>query len=221
MTIIYGYSRVSTERQADEGVSLDEQIRRIEGRALEQGWQIAEVFVERGVSGSVPLGDRPEGARLLAVLQPGDIVIAAKLDRMFRSALDALGVIRDFQRQRISLWLLDLGGDVSGDGIARLVLTILAAIAEFERERIGERIRDAKRHQRRSGQYLGGDRPFGWRIGEDGMLVEDDAEQRALADMREMRDAGTSFRSIAAQIEQTHGIQISHQGVKRVLSRSG
>ena len=218
---IYGYSRVSTERQADEGVSLDEQIRRIEGRALEQGWQIAEVFVERGVSGSVPLGDRPEGARLLAVLQPGDIVIAAKLDRMFRSALDALNVIRDFQRQRISLWLLDLGGDVSGDGIARLVLTILAAIAEFERERIGERIRDAKRHQRRSGQYLGGDRPFGWRVGEDGMLVEDEAEQRALADMREMRDAGTSFRNIATQIQQTHGIQISHQGVKRVLERRG
>jgi DNA invertase Pin-like site-specific DNA recombinase len=218
---IFGYARVSTERQADEGVSLDEQIRRIEGRALEQGWQIAEVFVERGVSGSVPLGDRPEGARLLAVLQPGDIVIAAKLDRMFRSALDALNVIRDFQRQRISLWLLDLGDDVSGDGIARLVLTILAAIAEFERERIGERIRDAKRHQRRSGQYLGGDRPFGWRVGEDGLLVEDEAEQRALADMREMRDAGTSFRNIAAQIEQTHGIQISHQGVKRVLSRSG
>jgi DNA invertase Pin-like site-specific DNA recombinase len=219
--MIYGYARVSTERQADEGVSLDEQIRRIEGRALEQGWQIAEVFVERGVSGSIPLGDRPEGARLLTALQPGDIVIAAKLDRMFRSALDALNVIRDFQRQRISLWLLDLGGDVSGDGIARLVLTILAAIAEFERERIGERIRDAKRHQRRSGQYLGGDRPFGWRVGEDGMLVEDEAEQRALADMREMRDAGTSFRSIAAQIEQTHGIQISHQGVKRVLQRRG
>ena len=218
---VYGYARVSTERQAGEGVSLNEQIRRIEGRALEQGWQIAEVFVERGVSGSVPLGDRPEGMRLLSALQPDDIVIAAKLDRMFRSALDALNVIRDFQRQRISLWLLDLGGDVSGDGIARLVLTILAAIAEFERERIGERIRDAKRHQRRSGQYLGGDRPFGWRVGEDGMLVEDEAEQRALADMREMRDAGTSFRNIAAQIEQTHGIQISHQGVKRVLSRSG
>jgi DNA invertase Pin-like site-specific DNA recombinase len=216
---VYAYARVSTERQADEGVSLDEQIRRIEGRALEQGWQVAEVFVERGVSGSVPLGDRPEGARLLAVLQPGDIVIAAKLDRMFRSALDALGVIRDFQRQRISLWLLDLGGDVSGDGIARLVLTILAAIAEFERERIGERIRDAKRHQRRSGQYLGGDRPFGWRVGEDGILVEDEAGQRALADMREMRDAGTSFRNIAAQIEQTHAIRISHQGVKRVLER--
>jgi DNA invertase Pin-like site-specific DNA recombinase len=219
--MVYAYARVSTERQVDEGASLDEQIRRIEGRALEQGWQIAEVFVERGVSGSVPLGDRPEGARLLAALQPGNIVIAAKLDRMFRSALDALGVIRDFQRQRISLWLLDLGGDVSGDGIARLVLTILAAIAEFERERIGERIRDAKRHQRRTGQYLGGDRPFGWRVGEDGMLVEDEAEQRALADMREMRESGASFRTVAAKIEQTHGLRISHQGVKRVLERLG
>jgi putative DNA-invertase from lambdoid prophage Rac len=218
---VYGYARVSTERQADEGVSLDEQIRRIEGRALEQGWQILEVFIERGVSGSVPLGDRPEGARLLSALQPGDTVIAAKLDRMFRSALDALNVIRDFQRQRISLWMLDLGGDVSGDGIAKLVLTILVAFAEFERERIGERIRDAKRHQRRSGQYLGGDRPFGWRVGEDGILIEDKAEQRALADMKEMRDTGNSFRTIAAQIKQTHGIQISHQGVKRVLGRSG
>jgi putative DNA-invertase from lambdoid prophage Rac len=218
---VYGYARVSTERQADEGVSLDEQIRRIEGRALEQGWQILEVFIERGVSGSVPLGDRPEGARLLSALQPGDTVIAAKLDRMFRSALDALNVIRDFQRQRISLWMLDLGGDVSGDGIAKLVLTILVAFAEFERERIGERIRDAKRHQRRSGQYLGGDRPFGWRVGEDGILIEDEAEQRALADMKEMRDTGNSFRTIAAQIKQTHGIQISHQGVKRVLGRSG
>jgi DNA invertase Pin-like site-specific DNA recombinase len=218
---VHGYVRVSTERQADQGVSLEEQIRRIEGRAIEQGWQIAEVFVERGVSGSVPLGDRPEGARLLAALQPDDIVIAAKLDRMFRSALDALNVIRDFQRQRISLWLLDLGGDVSGDGIARLVLTILAAIAEFERERIGERIRDAKRHQRRSGQYLGGDRPFGWRVGEDSMLVEDEAERRALADIRALRDAGASLRTIAAKIEQTHGFRISHQGVKRVLERRG
>jgi DNA invertase Pin-like site-specific DNA recombinase len=217
---VYGYVRVSTDRQADEGVSLDEQIRRIEGRALEEDWAIAEVFIERGVSGSVPLGDRPEGERLLTALQPGDIVIAAKLDRIFRSALDALNVIRDFQRRRISLWLLDLGGDVSGDGIAKLVLTILAAIAEFERERIGERIRDAKRHQRRIGQYLGGDRPFGWRIGDDGVLIEDEAEQRALAEMRALRHAGRSYRSIAAEMKETHGIEISHQGVKRALARS-
>ena len=154
------------------------------------------------------------------MLQAGDVVIAAKLDRMFRSAWDALNVIRDFQRRRISLWLLDLGGDVSGDGIAKLVLTILAAIAEFERERIGERIRDAKRHQKRAGQYLGGDRPFGWRIGKEGALIEHEAEQRAFAEIRDLRSAGGSYRTIAAHIKNTHGIQISHQGVKRALARS-
>jgi putative DNA-invertase from lambdoid prophage Rac len=216
---VYGYARVSTDRQADEGVSLEEQIRRIEGRALEQGWRIAEMFIERGISGSVPLGDRPEGARLMFALQPGDVVIAAKLDRMFRSAWNALNVIREFQRRQISLWLLDLGGDVSGDGIAKLVLTILAAIAEFERERIGERIRDAKRHQRRTGQYLGGDRPFGWQIGEDGGLVPDENEQRALAAMRELRQLGASYRAISERMRTEFGISISHQGVKRVLLR--
>ena len=216
---VYGYARVSTERQADEGVSLEEQIRRIEGRALEQGWLIAETFIERGISGSVPLGDRPEGARLVAALQAGDVVIAAKLDRMFRSAWDALNVIRDFQRRRISLWPLDLGGDVSGDGIAKLVLTILAAIAEFERERIGERIRDAKRHQRRTGQYLGGDRPFGWRIGEDGVLVEKEDEQRALAEMQALRSQGVSYRAISERMRIEFDISLSHQGVKRALDR--
>jgi DNA invertase Pin-like site-specific DNA recombinase len=216
---VFGYARVSTDRQADEGVSLEEQIRRIEGRAHEQGWQIAQVFIERGISGSVPLGDRPEGARLMAMLQSGDIVIAAKLDRMFRSAWNALNVIREFQRRRISLWLLDLGGDVSGDGIAKLVLTILAAIAEFERERIGERIRDAKRHQRRAGQYLGGDRPFGWQISEDGVLVEKEDEQRALAEMQALRSRGTSYRAISAHMHADFGISLSHQGVKRALNR--
>jgi hypothetical protein len=90
----------------------------------------------------------------------------------------------------------------------------------FERERIGERIRDAKWHQRRIGQYLGGDRPFGWQIGEDGVLIEDEAEQRALAEMRALRETGASYRRIAAQIKQAHGIEISHQGVKRVIGRS-
>ena len=79
--------------QADDGESLGTQQRVIEGYAMMQGLPLDAVFVERGVSGSKPLGERPEGARLLAALKSGDTVIAAKLDRMFRSALNALDVL--------------------------------------------------------------------------------------------------------------------------------
>jgi DNA invertase Pin-like site-specific DNA recombinase len=95
---VFGYVRVSTDTQADNGVSLDEQQRRIEGRCLEQGWHLAEIFVERGVSGSVPFAERPEGGRLLRQLQAGDIVISPKLDRVFRSSLERVRIgerIRD------------------------------------------------------------------------------------------------------------------------------
>jgi hypothetical protein len=72
-------------------------------------------------------------------LKPGDTVITAKLDRMFRSALDALGVLADLKTKGVSLHMIDLGGDVTGNGISKLVFTILSAVAEAERDRIRER----------------------------------------------------------------------------------
>jgi putative DNA-invertase from lambdoid prophage Rac len=78
----YGYCRVSTEAQATAGESLEVQRRQIEGRAMQEGWTIADIFVERAVSGSKPFADREQGAALLARLRPGDVIVAAKLDRM-------------------------------------------------------------------------------------------------------------------------------------------
>src|SRR5574337_1081094 len=161
---VYGYCRVSTDRQADEGESLDVQHRKLDGYALQQGWILDHVFVERGVSGSRPLDERAEGQKLLATVQPGDAIVTTRLDRMFRSALDSLRVLDDLKHRGIHLHMLDLGGDVTGNGISRLVFTILSAVAEAERERIKERIRDVKADQRTRGRYLGGTVPFGWRI---------------------------------------------------------
>ena len=89
---IYGYCRVSTDRQADEGESLGAQQRTVEGYAMMHGMMIDRHFIERGISGSKPLAERPEGVKLLAVLKSGDTVITPKLDRLFRSAVDALNV---------------------------------------------------------------------------------------------------------------------------------
>jgi putative DNA-invertase from lambdoid prophage Rac len=74
------------------------------------GLTLDSIFVERGVSGSKPLGERSEGARLLAGLNAGDVVITPKLDRMFRSALDALDVLGQLKDRGVSLHMIDLGG---------------------------------------------------------------------------------------------------------------
>jgi DNA invertase Pin-like site-specific DNA recombinase len=75
-------------------------------------------------------------AKLLAALKPGDAVITPKLDRMFRSAVDALSVCGRLERDGITLHIIDLGGDVTGYDIGKLVVTTLSAIAEAERKRV-------------------------------------------------------------------------------------
>jgi DNA invertase Pin-like site-specific DNA recombinase len=214
---VYGYVRVSTDRQADDGESLGTQQRIIEGYAMMNGLTLDSIFVERGVSGSKPLGERPEGARLLAALKAEDVVITPKLDRMFRSALNALDVLGQLKERGVALHIIDLGGDVTGNGISKLVFTILSAVAEAERDRIRERIRDVKADQRKRQRYLGGIVPFGWRTGEDGALTEVPEQQCAIQRIIELRRNGLSLRAISAAMA-ADGTRLSHEGVKNVLA---
>jgi putative DNA-invertase from lambdoid prophage Rac len=216
---VYGYTRVSTDRQADDGESLGAQQRVIEGYAMMLGLTVDEIFVERGVSGSKPLRDRRQGGRLLERLKSGDIIITAKLDRMFRSALDALDVLGQIQDRGVSLHMMDLGGDVTGNGISKLVFTILSAVAEAERDRTRERIREVKQDQRRRRRYLGGKVPFGWRVEKNGELVPVPEQQRAIKRARRLRAKGFSLRRVAAALAQT-GILLSHEGVKRIVAQT-
>ncbi len=214
---IYGYVRVSTAMQADNGESLDAQRRQVEGYAMQQGWDLDHVYVERGVSGGKALADRPEGAKLLKRLGKGDAVVGSKLDRLFRSALDSLQTCSDLKRRGVSLHLLDLGGDVTGNGVAGLFMKVAAAFADFERERIGERQRDVKRDMKARGKYLGGYTPFGYRV-EDGALVEVTKEQAAIRTMVAMRAKKLSLRVIADEIRVRHHLSVSHVAVRRVLA---
>jgi putative DNA-invertase from lambdoid prophage Rac len=216
-----GYCRVSTVRQAAEGESLDVQRRQIEGYALMHGLALDDVVVEEGVSGSVPVAERPAAGPLFTRLGKGDVVIAPKLDRLFRSALDALKVVEDLKKRGVALHLLDLGGDISGNGLSKLFLTIAAAFAEAERDRIRERIGQVKADQKARGRYLGGKVPFGFRRGDDGgELVPYEAEQEAIREIVSLRAQGKALRAIAQAVA-AKGHKLSHEGVAGVLRASG
>jgi DNA invertase Pin-like site-specific DNA recombinase len=194
---VYSYARVSTARQADEGESLGAQERTLAGYAMMHGLAITKSFVERGVSGSVPLNDRIQGRALLGALKSGDIIITPKLDRMFRSALDALNILADLKDRGINLHMIDLGGDVTANGISKLVFTILSAVAEAERDRIRERISTVKADQKARGRYLGGIVPYGYQL--VNKQLEPVAEkQEVIARIRELRAGGRPLRTVQA-----------------------
>lgn len=214
---VYGYTRVSTDKQAEEGESLGTQERKIKGYAMQHELDVEQIFVEKGVSGSVPLQERPVGGQLLIKLQKGDVVITPKLDRMFRSAVDALKVLDELKKRGVSLHMIDLGGDVTGDGISKLVFTILSAVSEAERDRIRERIRDVKSDQKKRNRFLGGTLPFGFVRTKDGSLREHKQEQQAIRRMVRMQKSGKPLRAIADKMT-AEGFPVSHAGVKKIIT---
>jgi len=143
-------------------------------------------------------------------------IVTPKLDRMFRSSLDALDNLAKLKELGVSLHMIDLGGDVTGNGISKLVFTILSAVAEAERDRIRERVRDVKKDQRQRGRYLGGIAPFGWRRGDDGDLVAVPEQRAAIDRTKALRAAGQSFRAIAATMT-AEGVKLSHETVGQIL----
>lgn len=212
------YCRVSSALQVKEGESLAVQQELGEAICTLEGLTLAGIFVEEGVSGSKPLASRPEGSRLVAALEPGDVVIALRLDRMFRNVADAVTTLAEFKRRGVALYLKDVGGFVSGDSVGELVFSIMSATASFERSRTRERIVETKASLARQGRFMGGDVPFGARLVEREGERYVEADHEVLTTLRDLRAKGYSTRLIAGHFAQ-QGIDVSHHAIARALKR--
>lgn len=204
--VAVGYARVSTEEQAREGVSLDAQTEKLQAYCTLHGLTLATIYRDEGVSAGKPLTDRPEGAQLLAQLAAGTAshVVALKLDRLFRDAVDCLQTARRWDASGISMHLIDLGGQAvnTGSAMGRFFLTVMAGAAEMERNLIRERTRTALAHKRSRGDRLGAT-PLGFTTSEPGApmqpnALELDAVRLILAARRKRKPV--PFRQIAAQL---------------------
>jgi putative DNA-invertase from lambdoid prophage Rac len=213
----YGYIRVSTLQQAD-GDSLETQLKQITSYASLKGYDIPpENFItERGISGSVEFEKRPEGLKLYEKLEPGDVLIFSKLDRAFRNTRNALNTLHDLKLRGISIHFIDLGGDVTNDGIGSVIFTILSAFASFERERIATRIREVKQVQKADGKFLGGFTRFGYRVVED-RLEKDLDQQIIIKEMKDMKRRGMSLRRISKWLKKTYSVEMSHSTVSTLV----
>jgi putative DNA-invertase from lambdoid prophage Rac len=183
--VIYAYARTSTIKQAGpDKTTIEEQLAKckaIAGLRGSVGKYDFQTYTDAGVSGSIALSERPSGKEMLARVESGDTIIAAKLDRMFRSAADACVMIERFKKQKIGLILIDLGTEpVAESAIANVVFTVMSAFAQLERERIRERVVEGKRAKAAKGGLAGGPVPFGFsKVGEGpkATLVPNEIEQ--------------------------------------------
>jgi DNA invertase Pin-like site-specific DNA recombinase len=193
-----GYVRVSTAEQAEEGFSLGEQERRVRAHAEAQGWTLERVYVDGGVSGGVPFADRPAGGEVVAGAADLDRLIVVKLDRLGRSAPDLLATIERFAAAGCDVVSVSESIDTATP-TGRLLRTVLAGTAEFERDRISERVREGERAKAAAGRPHGGPRPFGYRY-EDG-LVAVEAEAVVVRRIFSEFVGGASITAITRNLE--------------------
>lgn len=181
MSDVVGYCRVSTDQQGDSGAGLEAQESRIRDEVARRGWKLREVYVD--VASGKSTRKRPELAKALADLDAGraSVIVVAKLDRLSRSMLDFARLVDRAAREGWSITALDIGIDTSTTN-GRMLANIIMALAQWEREMIGDRTKAA----------LGAVKARGTRLGRPTRVTPE-----AVATIRVMRRSGSSYRVIA------------------------
>jgi DNA invertase Pin-like site-specific DNA recombinase len=185
---------------------LDVQAERIAAYCTAQGLELVALVREEGVSGGIPLADRRGGADLLRLVAEHGArhIVAFKLDRLFRDAMDALGQTREWDQAGIALHVIDMGGQTinTANAVGRMFLTMTAAFAELERNLISERTSSALRHKASKGEAVSR-APRGLRIVGGRFEVDPQSDGLAIyARACALRRGGFTYRAIADRLNE-------------------
>jgi DNA invertase Pin-like site-specific DNA recombinase len=193
------YLRVSTERQ---GLGLAAQRTAIQRWAKLHGIEVLGWFIDEGVSGGLPVEDRPSLRAALAELRTkgAGVLVVAKRDRLARDVLEALSAEREAARNGGSIRSADGNGN-GDDADAKLYRTILDAFAERERAVIGRRIKEALAVKKQRGERVSLHAPYGFRF-RRGQLVPDAKEQAVMTRIRRLAARGHSTHAIAQRLNE-------------------
>lgn len=199
-TLTIAYLRVSTDKQADKGISLEAQEAKVKAYAELYDLTLVDIVVE---SGSAKNMKRDGLQRALSLLsnKKAEALLIVKLDRLTRSVKD-LGELLDeyFVEGKAALMSVTEQIDTRSAG-GRLVLNVLASVSQWEREIIGERTATAMQYKISKHEYIGGNVPFGNSLAENGVdLIENQQEQEIITEAKRLRKACPSLRAIASEL---------------------
>jgi site-specific DNA recombinase len=218
------YVRVSTELQASEGYSLENQQERLQAYCTAQGWIVCpeHIYVDAGVSGKTV--DRPQFKAMLQCAQDGTIkrIVAMKLDRMARNVREFLATVDQLKAWDCDLVLVKESFDTSTPH-GRFALTMFAAMAELEASTITERLMSGKAQKAKGGGYNGSRCPYGYSY-IDHKFVVDEEQADVVRSIFAQFNAGASLNAIMRHLNNTDTPTATGKaewfvnGVKHVLS---
>jgi len=210
------YLRVS-HIESLNGTSLETQENKCRAYAELHDFKIDRVYSEV-VSGAVEFRKRPVFQKVLSELKSGSKLVVSRLDRLSRKVIDTLKLVDDFKKEHKEICITDIG-NIHKDGVSKVFVTILASLAEIERENISIRIKASKKIAKENRRYLGGYSEFGYKV-ENKKLVPDDKEFLVLQSMVSLRKSGLGYRKISDEIKNKFGKRIYYPQVHKILNRS-
>lgn len=147
MSRTFAYARVSTTGQTTK--NQIEEIRTA-------GFHVEDHrIVTETISGSVPIARRPEFSRLVDRLEPGDVLIVTKLDRLGRDAIDVSSTVKALADEGVRVYCLALGGVDLTSSAGTMTMNVLNAVAQFERDLLVERTQSGLKRAKSEGKVLG------------------------------------------------------------------
>ena len=209
------YLRVS-HTESLNGTSIETQEKRCRAFAELHNFSIDKVYTEV-VSGGVEFRKRPIFQKVLSELKGNSKLVVSRLDRLSRKVIDTLKLVDDFKREHKEICITDIG-NIHKDGVSKVFVTILASLAEIERENISQRIKASKKIAKEERKFLGGYSEFGYKV-EDKKLVPDEKEFIVLQSMVNLRKSGLGYRRISDEIKNKFGKRIYFPQVHKILNR--
>jgi site-specific DNA recombinase len=196
---VAAYLRVSTDEQAESGLSLANQREKTVGLARLHDWEMIKVIEDTVPAGTV---NRDGLQRLLAFVRGRKVqaVIIYKLDRLTRSQRDLLALLDLFRRYGVRLVSVCENLDTESAS-GRFFIQMMGAVAEWERGTIGERTKAAMAQLRKEGKRFSRIPPFGWKYTAEGRMAAVADEQETLQMIRSLTDQGISLRRIGRELE--------------------
>ncbi len=191
------YLRVSTISQVEDGISMDAQEAKIRAWGDLNNADEVIIFKDEGISGKRS-DNRPGLQNALSMISKGDALVVYSLSRLSRSTKDALVLSETLAKKEADLVSLSEKIDTTS-AAGKMVFRMLAVLAEFERDQISDRTRFALAHKKANMEKTGGDIPFGYFV-EDGHLIEEPSEQKALSLIRDLRLKGYTLRAICDEL---------------------